>query len=105
MWPDGMTVDDDGMLWVALGRAGSIHRYRPNATLDGVVELPTSNPTSVAFGGDDGGDLYITTSWVDAERPADQPLAERHLSLPPRGDGPPFGALPRLEGDLRHADE
>ena len=43
-------------------------------TLDDVVELPTSNPTSVAFGGD-GGDLYITTSWVDSERRAEEPLA------------------------------
>jgi sugar lactone lactonase YvrE len=74
VWPDGMTVDDEGMLWVALGRAGAVHRYRADGTLDGVVELPTSNPTSVAFGGD-GGDLYITTSWFDCERRADEPLA------------------------------
>ena len=70
-----MTVDAEGMLWVALGRAGAVHRYRADGTLDGVVELPTSNPTSVTFGGSDGGDLYITTSWVDCERPADEPLA------------------------------
>ena len=49
--PDGMTVDDEGMLWVALGRAGAIHRYRAGGTLDGVIELPATNPTSVAFGG------------------------------------------------------
>jgi sugar lactone lactonase YvrE len=67
IWPDGMTVDDAGMLWVALGRAGAVHRYRPDGTLDGVVEIPTSNPTSVAFGGADAGDLYITTSWTDCE--------------------------------------
>ena len=74
-WPDGMTVDDDGMFWVALGLAGAVHRYRPDGTLDGVVEVPTSNPTSVAFGGADGGDLYITTSWTDCEQRAAQPLA------------------------------
>lgn len=67
VWPDGMTVDDDGMLWVALGRAGAVHRYRPDGTLDGVVELPTTNPTSIAFGGDNRDELYITTSWVDIE--------------------------------------
>jgi sugar lactone lactonase YvrE len=67
IWPDGMTVDDAGMLWVAMGRAGAVHRYRADGTLDGVVEVPTTNPTSVAFGGADGGDLYITTSWVDCE--------------------------------------
>ena len=67
VWPDGMTVDDEDMLWVALGRAGAVHRYRADGTLDGVVELPTTNPTSVAFGGIDGGDLYITTSWIDCD--------------------------------------
>jgi sugar lactone lactonase YvrE len=77
VWPDGMTVDDEGMLWVALGRAGAVHRYRADGTLDGTVELPTTNPTSVAFGGSDGGDLYITTSWFDLEPEyrAAQPLA------------------------------
>ncbi|MGE5763240.1 MAG: SMP-30/gluconolactonase/LRE family protein [Mycobacterium leprae] len=74
-WPDGMTIDDDGMFWVALGRAGAVHRYRPDGTVDGVIALPTSNPTSVAFGGADGGDLYITTSWVDCEQRVTQPLA------------------------------
>ena len=75
VWPDGMTVDDDGNLWVALGRTGEVHRYRSDGTLDGIVEVPTTNPTSVAFGGNDGGDLYITTSWTDCERRAEQPLA------------------------------
>lgn len=75
VWPDGMTVDDEGMFWVALGLAGAVHRYRPDGTLDGIVEVPTSNPTSVAFAGADGGDLYITTSWVDCEHRATQPLA------------------------------
>ena len=77
IWPDGVTVDDEGMLWVALGRAGAVHRYRADGTLDGVVEIPTTNPTSVAFGGIDGGDLYITTSWFDCEPDtrSDQSLA------------------------------
>ena len=66
-WPDGMTVDDEGMLWLALGRSGAVHRYSPDGKLRAVVELPTSNPTSVAFGGSDGRDLYITTSWTDLE--------------------------------------
>ena len=44
VWPDGMTVDDEGMLWVALGRAGAVHRYRADGTLDGVVELRRPTP-------------------------------------------------------------
>lgn len=75
LWPDGMTVDDEGMFWVALGQAGAVHRYRPDGTLDGIVEVPTSNPTSVAFGGPDGGDLYVTTSWTDCADKTAEPLA------------------------------
>lgn len=77
LWPDGMTIDDEGMLWIALGRAGAVHRYRPDGTLDGVVEVPTTNPTSVTFGGPGGADLYIVTSWfdLDPEGRAAQPLA------------------------------
>lgn len=97
VWPDGMTVDDEGMLWVALGRAGAVHRYRADGTLDGVVELPTTNPTSVAFGGNDGGDLYITTSWVDidADRRAAQPLAGAIFRCRPGVTGRPS---PRYAG-------
>jgi sugar lactone lactonase YvrE len=98
LWPDGMTVDAEGMLWVAVGRAGAVHRYRGDGALDGVVDLPTSNPTSVAFGGDDGGDLYITTSWVDCERRADEPLAGAIFRCRPGVTGPPsprYAELPR----------
>jgi sugar lactone lactonase YvrE len=86
-----MTVDDEGMLWVAIGRAGAVHRYRADGKLDGVVELPTTNPTSVAFGGVDGGDLYITTSWVDCEPDsrASQPLAGAIFRCRPAVTGRP----------------
>ncbi|MGB8652034.1 MAG: SMP-30/gluconolactonase/LRE family protein [Mycobacteriales bacterium] len=91
VWPDGMSVDDEGMLWLAVGRAGAVHRYRADGQLDGVVELPTSNPTSVAFGGPDCGDLYITTSWSDLEpdRRAAQPLAGAILRCRPGATGRP----------------
>ena len=97
VWPDGMTVDDEGMLWVALGRAGAVHRYRADGTLDGIVEIPTTNPTSVAFGGIDGGDLYITTSWFDLETDsrAAQPLAGVIFRCRPGVTGPPS---PRYAG-------
>ena len=86
-----MTVDDEGMLWVALGRAGAVHRYRADGTLDGVIELPATNPTSVAFGGTDRGDLYITTSWfdLDADSRADQPHAGAIFRCRPGVTGAP----------------
>jgi sugar lactone lactonase YvrE len=90
VWPDGMTVDDAGMFWVALGRAGAVHRYRPDGTLDGVVDVPTSNPTSVAFGGPDWATLYITTSWfdVDPDSRSSQPLAGAIFRCRPGVTGP-----------------
>jgi xylono-1,5-lactonase len=91
VWPDGMTVDDDGMLWVALGRAGAVHRYDRAGRIDAVLELPTSNPTSVTFGGLDNGDLYVTTSWFDLG--ADDRLAQPHAGaiyrFRPGVTGPP----------------
>jgi sugar lactone lactonase YvrE len=98
VWPDGMTVDDDGMLWVALGRTGQVHRYRGDGTLDGVITLPTTNPTSVTFGGADGGDLYITTSWFDVEPAsrADQPLAGAIFRSRPGVTGRPSPRLADL---------
>lgn len=98
LWPDGMTVDDDGMLWVALGRAGAVHRYRPDGTLDGVIELPTTNPTSVTFGGVDARDLYITTSWFDCdpESRAEQPMAGAVFRCRPGVSGRPAERLRNL---------
>jgi sugar lactone lactonase YvrE len=90
-----MTLDDEGMLWVTLGRAGAAHRYRADGTLDGVVELPTTNPTSVAFGGTDGADLYITTSWFDCEGLEGQPLAGAIFRCRPGVTGRPS---PRYAG-------
>lgn len=90
-WPDGMTVDDEGMLWLALGRAGAVHRYGEGGALCGVVEVPTSNPTSVAFGGPDSRDLYITTSWTDLDPDArpKQPLAGAIFRCQPGVTGRP----------------
>jgi sugar lactone lactonase YvrE len=59
--PDGMCIDDDGRLWVALHGGGAVHCFRPDGRLDTVVSLPVAYPTSVAFGGDDGGRLFITS--------------------------------------------
>lgn len=77
LFPDGMTIDADGCLWVALFGAGQVRRYTPEGALDRAIDVPVSNVTCCAFGGDDLGDLYITTAWHaldDAQRKA-QPHA------------------------------
>jgi sugar lactone lactonase YvrE len=63
--PDGMAIDAEGYLWVALFGGGAVHRYSPDGALDGVLEIPASKVTCCAFAGPDLGDLYITTSSLD----------------------------------------
>jgi sugar lactone lactonase YvrE len=58
--PDGLTVDAEDAVWVALFGGGAVHRYLPDGTLDVVVEVPARHVTSCAFG--DGGDLWVTTA-------------------------------------------
>ncbi len=75
--PDGMCVDAEGCLWVAVVRSGALHRYTPDGALDCIVALPTSGVTSCCFGGADLGDLYITTAaeLVPEEQRPSQPHA------------------------------
>jgi sugar lactone lactonase YvrE len=61
-WPDGLTVDADGGVWIALYGGGAVRRYLPDGRLDTVVAVATPHVTSCAFGGDDLGDLFITTT-------------------------------------------
>lgn len=65
--PDGLTVDAEGGIWVAMARGGAaVRRFTPNGRLDHLVEMPVPNVTSLAFGGSDLDDLYITTSQFGA---------------------------------------
>jgi sugar lactone lactonase YvrE len=72
--PDGMAIDVQDGIWVALWGGGAVHRYDTEGRLDLVVDLPVSNVTACAFGGADRQTLFITTSRQGLD-PADQPAA------------------------------
>ncbi|QGY48127.1 SMP-30/gluconolactonase/LRE family protein [Maribellus comscasis] len=61
--PDGMTIDADGNLWVALWGGSAVGCWNPETgKLLRKIEVPAKNVTSCAFGGDDLETLYITTA-------------------------------------------
>lgn len=62
--PDGIAVDAEGGLWVALWGGGAVRRYTPAGRLDGVVRLPVPRVTACTFGGEALSTLYVTTSRV-----------------------------------------
>ncbi len=72
--PDGIAVDADGGVWVALWGGSAVHRYTSDGTLDTVVEVGARQVSCPAFGGDDLTDLYVTTSREGMEDGED-PLA------------------------------
>lgn len=66
-WPDGLAVDEEGFVWVALWGGSRVQRFAPDGSLAGYVELPCANVTSCAFVGNDLMQLVITTSTIDHE--------------------------------------
>jgi D-xylonolactonase len=66
--PDGMTVDCEGNIWSARWNGGALYRYTPDGREDQRVEFPARKISSVAFGGGDLLDLYITTALEDGSR-------------------------------------
>lgn len=86
--PDGLAIDDEGGLWVALWGGSRVERYGPDGALTEVVELPVPHVTSCAFGGE--GQLYITTT---RERAGDDDTVS----------GSVFVATPGVRGAAVHA--
>lgn len=79
--PDGLAVDVDGGIWIAMWGGAKVLRVDRRGQVIGRVPMPVAQPSSCAFGGD--GTLYITsaTSGLDAEQLAAQPEAGSVFAL------------------------
>jgi D-xylonolactonase len=75
-YPDGMTSDIEGCLWIAFWDGGCVRRFSPEGVLLDQIDVPTQRPTSCAFGGPEFDRLFITSARIGLDDVlADQPLA------------------------------
>jgi sugar lactone lactonase YvrE len=65
--PDGLSVDIDGGIWIALWDGGAVVRLSPDGKIDRRIEVPGGWITSCAFGGRDLRTLYITSARTDLD--------------------------------------
>lgn len=100
-FPDGMSIDAEGKLWVAHWGGHSVIRWNPdNGRMMQKVELPVPNVTSCAFGGENLDVLYITTAreGLSAEELQEYPLSGGLFRVSPGVRGVPTnffqGSLP-----------
>ncbi|MQA02044.1 MAG: SMP-30/gluconolactonase/LRE family protein [Streptosporangiales bacterium] len=87
--PDGMTIDSEGGLWVAMFGGSCVRRYRPDGELDAEVDLPVTQVTACTFGGPDLDTLYITTSSYNLPRHHTQTAAGAIFAIKPGARGVP----------------
>jgi len=81
--PDGMCVDADGQLWIAIWGRGEVRRYTPDGVLTRTIELPSPHTTCVTFAGPDLSTMVITTATKDLgdDELARFPLAGRLFTV------------------------
>ncbi len=88
--PDGMAIDEDGGLWVALWGAGAVNHYDAGGDLvDQIVVPGITLVSSCAFGGREGNELYITTSRLGLA-PREEPAAGAVFRFPTTVRGAPL---------------
>jgi len=74
--PDGMCIDNEGKIWVACFSSSTVKRFDPETgKLLQELKFPATNITSVAFGGKNLDELYVTCSKHNCPNPDSQPLA------------------------------
>lgn len=75
--PDGLTVDSEGHVWVAIYGGWKVMRYDPSGNVSAEINFPVSKPSSCMFGGKNFDELYVTTisDGLTAEDKLKQPMA------------------------------
>ncbi len=92
--PDGMTIDDEGMLWVAQWGGAQVSRWDPSTgSKIGMVSVPALQVTSAMFAGPNRDELYITSARTGM---SEQDLAQYPLS------GGLFRVRPGVSGAVVH---
>jgi sugar lactone lactonase YvrE len=71
-FPDGMTMDAEGGLWIAHWGGGRISRFDPDGDLERLIRLPASQVTNCVFGGMELDRLFVTSAATGCDR---EPLA------------------------------
>jgi sugar lactone lactonase YvrE len=87
--PDGLTVDAEGGVWIALWDGGRVLRVDPSGAVTDVVAMGVPRPTSLAFAGPGLDRLYVTTAWdrLTPERVEAAPDSGLLLTFVPRVPG------------------
>lgn len=68
-YPDGMTIDEENMLWVGMWNGNAVIRFNPKTgKVLQKIKVPAHNITSCAFGGDNLETLYITSARIDMNK-------------------------------------
>jgi sugar lactone lactonase YvrE len=73
-YPDGMTCDAEGCLWIAFWDGWEVRRFAPDGTLMSRHRLPVARPTRPAFGGEGLDRLFVTSASIGVDK-REQPLA------------------------------
>lgn len=74
-YPDGLTSDREGCLWVAHWAGSRVSRFSPSGELLGVIQLLVSQPTSCTFGREDLKTMFITSASIGLANSKAEPLA------------------------------
>jgi len=81
--PDGMSIDSEGQLWIAIWGGGQVRRYTATGELTRTIEVPSPHTTCVTFAGPDLATMVITTATkgLDDDELAQWPLSGRLFTV------------------------